>query len=209
MTYEVEAAVLGGLVGAVLGILGAYALDIRKAERVRQERAQDAQKEKRRHRATIATALLQDCRRLEFAMRELYDSSMPTRAAVSRHTLFYDALRAEIRWMAPTSVQPLAEFYRRVDHVYGMFKVLRELGSGHIQATPQRDFEIRTHAAFVLQALPAAVQVLKDEGGVVPAEMIWEASTYPTLPSVPGPIFDDAVARENQKRKDANAHSGV
>jgi len=199
MTVEMDAALAGALVGAVLGMLGAYVIDLRKAERHRQDRDRERERDRRRQRASIATALLQDCRRLEFELREVYGEERPSQIALTRPSLFYDALRSVVGSLAPESVQPVAEFFRRVDHLYAAVKLLRDLGGGQIKSTPQREYEIRSHAAFVLQTLPGAFGALRNEGGIVPGPLGWNSTTFPALPAIPAPIFDDAIIRSQQK----------
>jgi hypothetical protein len=195
MDPAIEGALLGAIVGAVLGVLGTYVFDVRQAENERAERERVKERERKRHRETIATALLQDLRRMEFELREIYDRAQPSRIALSRPPLLYDALKPEIRWFASSSVQSIAEFYRRVDHLYSGVEVVRASGGGTILSTPQREYEIRAHAAFALLALPDAFAALQSEGGTVPGPIGWVSSTFPTLPSVPEPIFDDTAER--------------
>lgn len=77
MDAGMEAALAGAIVGAVLGVLGTYVFDVRQADRERRDRDDLQRRERRRHRETIATALLQDLRVLEFELRQVYDAAQP------------------------------------------------------------------------------------------------------------------------------------
>jgi len=203
MDPSAGAALLAALFGAIIGVIGTYIFDIRKAQVERRERQADQERERGRHRQTVATALMQDLRQLEFALREILHSSEPTKLAVARPALLFDSLRAEIRWFSPGSIEPLVEFHRRCDHIYKMYQTLRLYNKGVIQPTPQRRYECQAHAAFALQFLPRAVAALRNEGAVVPAPVDWATETFPDLPPVPPPVFDDAIARFEQRALDA------
>lgn len=202
MDPSIEGALLGAIVGAVLGVLGTYVFDVRQAEDERGEREKVKERERRRHRETIATALLQDLRRMEFELREILGIEQPSRIAMGRPSLLYDVLKQEIRWFAASSVQSITEFFRRVDHLYSGVNAVRTSGGGSIRSTPEREYEIRAHAAFALNALPDAFDALRGEGGIVPGPIGWISTTFPTLPTVPPPIFDDAA--ERLARRSAN-----
>ncbi len=195
MIAALVGAVMGAVVGAVLGALATYTLDVRKMRAEARSRADADTRARRTQRQTIATCIIQDFRRLEFELRQLYETEQPTRAVIMRPTLFYDALRGEVRFFAPDTVQPVAEFFRRADHLYGAVDTLRRLGDGRITSTPQREYEIRSHAAFALQMLAPALAALQSEGGVIPGPLEWATVTYPQLPEVPPAVFDDTVAR--------------
>lgn len=204
MDPGVEAALIGALAGAVLGVLGTYVFDVRQAEAERAEREKAQERERRRHRETVATALLQDLRRTEFDLREIFHADQPTRIAIKRPSLLYDVLRQEIRWFAASSVQSIAEFFRRVDHLYsGLEAVRAAAASAAIRQTPERDYEIKVHAAFALQALSGAVRALQAEGGMIPGPIDWPSVTFPTLPTIPTPVFDDAAARLVQRNAES------
>lgn len=190
MTPELEVGLITTLVGAFLGVVGAYVFDIRKAqrERVRQDAA--AQKERADQRATIATVLLEDLRGLELFFRQLYDDATPSRAIAVRPRLYFDVLRAETRWFGASSIYPLAETFHLVGMYYDAMESLRAMGDGHIISTPQREHELRVQAGFILQTIPAARAALIAEGAVLedPTPEL-TAVNFPDLPPVPEPAF--------------------
>lgn len=195
MSPEFEVALLASLVGAVLGSLGTYVFDLRKEQRARVERERIDAEDRRRHRASVATALIQDLRLLESAFRQFYETEAPSRAAVSRPTLYFDALMAETRHFAPESIHPIAELHRRVGHYFMTIDVLRSMQGGSVQSSAQLEYELRCSAAFILQALPPALQALRNEGGIVVDDRNWTNVISPALPSVPEPIFVETIAR--------------
>lgn len=195
MSPELEAALLGSLVGIVFGSLGTYVFDLRKEQRARVERDRIEAEHQKRHRASVATALIQDLRLLESAFRQFYDTEAPSRAAVSRPRLYFDALMAETRHFGPQSILPLAELHRRVGHYFMTIDVLRGMHGGRVESTPQLEYELRCSAAFILQALPAAFQALRKEGGVLADDQNWTHVISPALPPIPEPIFVETAAR--------------
>jgi hypothetical protein len=195
MSAELEAALLASLVGVILGSLGTYVFDIRKEQRGRIERERVDSEQQRRHRASVATALIQDLRLFESAFRQFYDTEAPSRAATSRPRLYFDALMAETRFFAPESIHPIAELHRRIGHYFITLETLRAMHGGRIQSSPQLEYELRCSAAFILQALPPALRALRNEGGIVADDQNWTNVLSPALPPVPDPIFVETVAR--------------
>lgn len=205
MDPQTDAALLGALAGAALGVLGTYVFDLRKAQRARAQRIADEAEAQRRHRATVATALLHDLRRLEFSLHEVYDVEDAATVVVARPPLYYDVLRGDSRLFSPGTIEPLSTFFDQVDHLFGSFQALRAIGPEQLRPSPRRNYEVRCHAAFALQALPRAFDALVTEGGVVDEQFKWSATLYPQLPAVPEPRFGPTKARAASRRDSRGA----
>ena len=196
MAAGIVSAIVGAVDGAAIGVFGPYYFDLRKSQRAQAEREQEAKAERERHRSAVATAIIQDLRELEGFSRQMYDSDRPTSAVVTRPRRYFDALRAETRWFTPSSIHPIAEVFRLADLYYDSIPQLREIGGGRIRATPEREFELRASAGFILQAIPTAVTALRAEGGVLEDRAPnWSPANYPDLPPIPAPVFAQTRAR--------------
>jgi hypothetical protein len=198
-----DSALAGALLGAVIGVLGTYVFDVRKTQRARVEREQELITERARERSAVATAIIQDLREIESLFTQLYETPTPTRAVIARPQRYYDSLRAETRWFAPKSIYPVAEVFRLADQYFSSFAQLRAISGGPVSSTPQREFELRANAGFILRALPAALAALQEEGGMLEdPDPRWKAVQFPDLPDVPAPVFAQTRARIEQNIRD-------
>lgn len=203
MSNELEAGLISAILGVVLGVLGAYVFDLRLANRARRERDEQSMRERLEHRATVATALLEDLRVFENFFRQAFDSEKPSLVVATRPALYFDALRAEMRFFGPTAIAPLAETFHLAMQYYDVLDKMREFGNGQIRSTPEREHEMRVKAGFVLQTLPAARDALLAEGAVlIDPDPKLEGVRYPELPSVPEPVFAKTRARLEKRKVD-------
>ena len=182
------------LLAVVLGAVAAYVFDIRKDAGERRQREKDAARERRRMRSSIATALILDLRGLETTLRQFYNATKPATWVGQRPSLYFDALRGEIRHFAPESIPQIDEFYRRAEN---LFTTIAAASPEQSQSDKFNHFG-RVAAGFALQALPDAKNALVVEGGSVPEPRVLEVVDYPYLPTVPEICFPDVPAPGSQ-----------
>ena len=174
------------VLGAVLGSLLAYVFDLRRASGERTQAAATAAQDRRRRRASIATALLADLQTLEPLLLQLYHQKRAGSWKGERPQLFFDALRGEVKEISSNSIHVVAEFFRRSDHLFGLFGAL-------VAITDLDKFHhrIRTEAGFALQSIPQAKAALVNEGGQVPEARALPIVRSPNLPTIPPRSFPD------------------
>lgn len=202
MEKEIAAALAGAVVGAGLGILGAYVVDLRRDQRARAGRSQEASDAAIRERASIASLLLHDARRLETLLRQVFESTHPSRLAQGRPRLYHDALMPQMRAFSAGSLSAIHAFFRQVDHLFSTLESAEEARRSGAQPRERDEYEFRALTGFALQALPAAVSALRAEGGeIIDPHDQWSEVTYPELPHVGEPIFVEAKRRHEISRK--------
>ena len=182
------------LLAAILGALAAYVFDIRKTAADRRERELEAEKERRRLRSSVATALLHDLRGLETILRQFFGAAKPALWIGQQPSLYFETLRGEVRLFAAPSIPKIDEFYRRAENLFTTLAAA---------PPPQRADEkfnhfIKVTAGFALQALPDAKDALLAEGGQLPGPRVLEVINFPDLPTVPPMCFPDVAAPGNE-----------
>jgi hypothetical protein len=181
--------VLAAIVGAIVGALAVYVVDIRKTGAERREREREIERERRHLRSTVATALMLDLRGLETVLRQFVFEDNPAHWLGQKPSLYFDSLRGDVRLFSSHSVPKVDEFYRRVDN---LFTTLEKAASTQ-KNNPHFDHYIKTTAGFALQSLADAKNALVEEGGQVPPPRVLEVMYYPDLPTIPPLSFPDVA----------------
>ena len=208
MDPQIEAALVGAILGACLGSLGTYLIDTRKAVRERDERKAERALAEKSHCRSVATCLLQDLHKLELEFSQFYEHERPSRLAIAKPQLFWNTLLADVRLFRPNSINEITEVFQTSDHFYNSVETVHSASGGRVQSNPRLEFQFRSQAAYVLQRIPAATKALLAEGGVLSGQPNWVPTTYPTLPPVPPPTFAETKTRsdtmaEHRARNDA------
>ena len=183
-----------GIVGALVGALAAYRLDIHRQEAQRNQRLADEAQRRRLQRQSIATALLADCRVLEQILRRLFRTKKAAMWRGQSPAQLYDVLRPELILFAPNTLSKVHGFFGLTRDV---FVILSDLnGRTENTLTSYEHWVIRAKAGFALCALSDAVDALIDEGGSVPDEPAASMIYEPHLPDVPPPKLIAAAGSE-------------
>lgn len=193
------------VLGALLGVAGTYIFDLRKAQREQAARNAESARDRSRLRSTVATALLQDMRLLECQLSEIYYFETASRYVPSRHRLYFDSHAGDVRLFAAPTVHVLTEFYRRYYHVLSAYDLLPRLKDSGTRSPAELEHELRSQAGYALQSLPAAVQSLRDEGGLVNETEEWSPVLFPQLPEVPAPVFEATKQVVEESRRENGA----
>lgn len=141
-------------------------------------------------RATVATALLADLKRVEIVLRQLYKAPKAARIALPDLPLFYDSLRSEVRHFAADTVYAVNEVFERYRHALGMLHQIRSAGG---TISEQNHYSISALSGFGLQAVPAAKAALIEEGGELGNIPLAVPVTFPNLPPIPEKQFADTL----------------
>jgi hypothetical protein len=173
------------IVGAVIGALAVYVLDLRKMRQERRMNAQEEERDRRRRRQAIATALLIDMRTLEFTLRRLYKDQTPGKWRGESPAVLSKTLLSEIIHFTPDTVYRVTEFFGLVRDTYGLIEVAR----GKEKVEDRLHHAIRCKAGFALQAMPPAKDALIGEGGMLPEPKAVEVVYAPDLPKIPDRCF--------------------
>ena len=105
------------------------------------------------------------------------------------------------RWFRAASIYPIAEAFHLAQQYYDVVDKMREFNNGQITSNPEREYELRVKAGFILQTIPAAKHALVDEGAVLedPEPKLVPAN-WPELPPVPEPVFAKTRLRLQLRR---------
>ena len=178
--------ILAALLGALVGALATYVLDIRKRDQERVDAFEKSAQERRLARQSVATALLIDVKRLETFLAQVYETGDPSRTHGEwPKQMFYDVLQQELRWFGPSSIQPVADFFKAAESAILDVRILNDVRTNKQTPTSQALWEARCRASFALRMVPDAARALQTEGGVFPRAVDDELYTYPHLPDVP------------------------
>jgi hypothetical protein len=156
----------------------------------------------------VATALLQDLRALEWQLSEIFFFAPASRYVPSRHRLYFDVHAGDVRLFAAPTIQVVSEFYRRYQHLLAAYDLLPRLKAEGTRTPEEIEYELQSQAGYALQALPAAADALKNEGGLIDQTDDWAPVTFPTLPVVPRPAFA-ATARMVAEAQSNKTSRGV
>ncbi len=176
---------ISAVAGAIVGCMGAYLVDIRKQQAERRSAQEALATHRRETRRSIATSLLQDLQTLEPTLRQFYNAEKPGLWIGQRPSLYFEALRSEVRHLRPTSIPSVTEFFRMAEDYFAMV----DEASSELRARPNFNYRLRVQAGFALQALPAAKSALVEDGGVVPEPRVLDIINHPDLPKVPPIVF--------------------
>lgn len=179
---------IGALLGAVLGVIGAYTLETRRAEADRKERKSNERHALLQRRKAVATCLLHDMETIESDLQQIFAKPDLSRLVIHRPQLFWDQLLSDVALFSPVSITKVAELFRRVDQFYQSYAIVEKRMHGKARDRTV-DYRIKTQVAFALQMVPEAVKALQSEGGKIIGHTEWKTVTFPTLPDVPTPVF--------------------
>lgn len=174
-----------GAFGALVGALAAYRLDIVKQQNARLLQLADDERERRHRRQSLASALLADCRVLEHLLRKLYKHENAASWRGQSPAQMYDALRADLVLLAPSTLTAVLDFFGFVRDVFVILADVNAKKEGEV--TPYHHWLIRLKAGFALTVLDRAVASLLAEGGALPEGPPPVVFHQPALPVLPPP----------------------
>lgn len=181
MTDNIEAALLGSIVGAVLGMLGAYVFDLRKLAIERSHAENDRIADEKRARAAVATALLLEMRNLELNLRRFRKRKKPGTWKGTLPVRVYPLLIERITRLSPEAQYAVSDFYGLAQDTAFMLEEAQKV----IEPSDYLHYLIRLKAAGALKALTRAKPALDAEGGSLPPSVEVGVYRFPTLPEMP------------------------
>lgn len=182
--------VVAAAVGAVLGAVATYVIDVHKERSDRRQAAEAAVAARQELRQSIATALIQDLRTLEPLLRQFYHARKPGAWVGESPSLFFHAMRSQVHRLRADSIPPIVDFFRRAEDVFAMLNAV----SPEMRSHDGFNYRLRVQAGFALQSLPEAKVKLLDNGGQIPEPRILEVVQNPELPTIPQRVFPDLAS---------------
>jgi hypothetical protein len=185
MTTEVEAALVGAVVGSGLGILGTYAFGLRKAASTRAELERDRRATEARERASVASALLLEMRTIEYVLRRFRRRLEPAKWRGALPIRVFPSLLNRITYLPPETLYRVTDFFWLSQDVDFLIRDAQR-GDADLE---HLNWLIRLKSAGALASIPAAKEALEREGGVLPDSKTIVIHRYPDLPPLPPPVF--------------------
>lgn len=178
---EIAAAAIGALVGA----LAVYRLDVKKLQQERHLDAEALRVQRAEQRSAIATALIVDCRSVEHIARDLFLNENAAAWRGESPAVLFDALKPELLQLSPAALVRTMALFGAVTDLYEVLRHVRDVELTKL--TPRDHWLVRLKAGFVAIEIGPTVDALIADGGKLGESKPLRIFNRPDLPHLPPP----------------------